>query len=700
MALDTSKTAHEIITSGRSTGQTVIDSDKKMKWALHNLVDTRLDDANEWNPVRLASVVRSGSDANGKKRYLLTENSEADSNHHVERLVSVVSGETYTVSAVVKSNGRYVAINTGGAFDSERWVFDLDTLGVTKQSGTSTTSTATATALTDGEVRIEFTATAVLTGSYTVQFRLWDGSAGNTTYDGDGTSGLYVSEAKVYQSTIGPRELIPNGTFGSGTADWLDNSSGTASFTVSSGVATLDRGDQSSISIYQSFPTVVGETYKLRVDKQSGFIIVRAGPAFNSIANYNGANDGTDVDTSFVATATETFITLINNQASVGTLNSASVLRTFDTMQRDKNGSNFIENETGAALYSFGVNYETGVGGMQVWEGRTNLIPNFEVNNANWNPSGGGVLTDQSLSVLGVFAGCLVESGGSVNHGAINVGVFNATSGVKYAASFVWSDSDSDSIRIRLFEASVDNSVATVTAAGVFTAELTSSGPVVLGSHLEIAPGIYRTTVIWTPNFTGNSLVAGGPNSATPGDGIILYAVQFEAGSSGSPLIPTYGTSQTRGADKLSTLLSSFGYNVNEGTVVADFISAGSDGADFPRVWQLSTSVDNTTRVALVTVNNYNLVVADNSVTQATLVMDSVVPFEPVSIAGAFKTDDFSASQDGGAVVTDTSGTLPSSFTQMIYGRAFIGDYLNGEIRNIAYYPKRLSDATLVEATS
>ena len=415
---------------------------------------------------------------------------------------------------------------------------------------------------------------------------------------------------------------------------------------------------------------------------------------------YSGAATGTLDASAGVArveiTASTTTLTITPTAAT-----EIAVYRSdLGGMQFDKYGSDYLPNTTGAALYSLGVNYETGVGGMQVWEGRTNLNTYFEVTAGEWIDAAGAVLTDQSQSVLGVFRGCKVESDGNVACAARCPDTFEVTSGSEYAVSFLWSDSDTGELRIRVDETGVGTSTATITAAGVFTQTANPKGTVVLSRHIEVLAGLYRTDIVWTPDFTGAASFAAGPNSAVAGESVIFYGAMAQLGSSGGPWIPTFGSTQTRGSDNLSTLLSSFGYNVNEGTVVADFITAGSDGADFPRVWQWSTSVDNTTRVALMAIDTYNSVVVDNSVVQSALEMDAIVPFEPVSVASAFKTDDFSASQDGGAVVTDTSGTLPSSFTQILYGMAFSSGILNGEIRKLAYYPKRLSDATLVEASS
>ena len=86
---------------------------------------------------------------------------------------------------------------------------------------------------------------------------------------------------------------------------------------------------------------------------------------------------------------------------------------------------------------------------------------------------------------------------------------------------------------------------------------------------------------------------------------------------------------------------------------------------------------------------------------QASLDAGTFTAGQTSKVAAAFKANDFAACIDGGTVATDTSGTIPT------VDRAFIGinalgtgDYLNGHIKTIRFYPSRLTDSELVALTT
>jgi hypothetical protein len=67
--------------------------------------------------------------------------------------------------------------------------------------------------------------------------------------------------------------------------------------------------------------------------------------------------------------------------------------------------------------------------------------------------------------------------------------------------------------------------------------------------------------------------------------------------------------------------------------------------------------------------------------------------------AGAYKVNDFAVSTNGGTVATDTLGTIPT-VDRLRLGERVAGNNLNGYLRRITYYPRRLSNAELVSITS
>jgi hypothetical protein len=70
-------------------------------------------------------------------------------------------------------------------------------------------------------------------------------------------------------------------------------------------------------------------------------------------------------------------------------------------------------------------------------------------------------------------------------------------------------------------------------------------------------------------------------------------------------------------------------------------------------------------------------------------------------VAIGIKLNNFAVSVDGGAVVTDTTGTVSNTLSQIDIGKLGGGtQYLNGHIKSIKYYPRRLTNTQLQELTT
>jgi hypothetical protein len=71
------------------------------------------------------------------------------------------------------------------------------------------------------------------------------------------------------------------------------------------------------------------------------------------------------------------------------------------------------------------------------------------------------------------------------------------------------------------------------------------------------------------------------------------------------------------------------------------------------------------------------------------------------NFASAYAANNFAASIGGGAVVSDTSGSVPTGLNKLSIGTsaAATAGYLNGHIRSIDYYPARLADFQLQALT-
>ena len=179
---------------------------------------------------------------------------------------------------------------------------------------------------------------------------------------------------------------------------------------------------------------------------------------------------------------------------------------------------------------------------------------------------------------------------------------------------------------------------------------------------------------------------------------------QLELGAFATSVIPTTTTALTRNADSASMTGTNFSswYNATEGTFFTESqILYSTGGTFFPGVLsanngtstnQILTYYINTNRQTLY-VRTGGTVVADIGPTASANIV--------FKFAGAYKENDFAATTNGAAVSTDTAGTLPPAADRLNIGsQAGLSQPLNGHIRRISYYPRRLSNTELQAITA
>jgi hypothetical protein len=139
-------------------------------------------------------------------------------------------------------------------------------------------------------------------------------------------------------------------------------------------------------------------------------------------------------------------------------------------------------------------------------------------------------------------------------------------------------------------------------------------------------------------------------------------------------------------------------YNASEGTVSVAFdVYAPSVNDGFGRVYQID---DGTLTNSIALLKNPDFVsvfyfrVRIAGVTQATLSTPAILANTPVKVATAYKLNDFAQSTNGESVTTDTSGTIPT-VTQMRIGSSAGAAAMNGHIRRITYFNRRLANSEL-----
>jgi hypothetical protein len=194
--------------------------------------------------------------------------------------------------------------------------------------------------------------------------------------------------------------------------------------------------------------------------------------------------------------------------------------------------------------------------------------------------------------------------------------------------------------------------------------------------------------------------------TASGTDGIFAWGAQLEAGAFPTSYIPTTTAAVTRSADSaVVTPISSF-YNQSEGTLFAEAREGGSD-LQYGAVSLDTDTSDN--RIDLrrnLDAGFLSMIVTTAGAAQMLESPVLAVAAQTYKLSGAYKANDCAVCVNGGAVATDTSVTLPTLTHLRIGGLAVTspatgnGFPLNGHIRKIAYWPKRLSNALLQSLTT
>ena len=193
-------------------------------------------------------------------------------------------------------------------------------------------------------------------------------------------------------------------------------------------------------------------------------------------------------------------------------------------------------------------------------------------------------------------------------------------------------------------------------------------------------------------------------NRSYLGDGVqssLIWGAQVEVGTFPTSYIPTTTASVVRSADVCSISASNFTgfWNQSAGTLVEAFEASPNTNTTYVsasngNIVQNSVHMDNDTGLM-------RAVYYSGSSLVATLDLGSVGTVGTVNtIATAYSVNDFAASRNGGTVVTDTSGAVPASLSQMNIGadersQTPTSFYSNRCIKSLRYYKKRLANAKL-----
>jgi len=188
---------------------------------------------------------------------------------------------------------------------------------------------------------------------------------------------------------------------------------------------------------------------------------------------------------------------------------------------------------------------------------------------------------------------------------------------------------------------------------------------------------------------------------AASGDSAIVFGAQVEAGSFPTSYIKTTGSTATRSADVASIPVADFGYNTAVGSIVAE-VGAHNTDSNLAAHYTISkTSIGSEWVASYSSGTVVAFRVREGGSAQGDIDISNDIRTSGAKTGFAFKEDDFAAVVNGGAVSTDTAGSMASGVEELkIAGFGSNPRQLCGHIKSIKFYPRRLTNAQLVNLTS
>lgn len=211
---------------------------------------------------------------------------------------------------------------------------------------------------------------------------------------------------------------------------------------------------------------------------------------------------------------------------------------------------------------------------------------------------------------------------------------------------------------------------------------------------------VVEVTRIYSATETGSLYIyPGGSNSTTIGASILATCAQVEAGSFATSYIKAEASQVTRAADFCTVDTLSPWFNALEGTFVIEGGGAGAAGGETSTRYAALSNGTNDER--LIMYGGSLISYSGNTAVGSTPTAGSFLA--SAKRAWAYKPNDAAFCNAGGPVTTADSFSLPVGLSTLAIGRNSPGGgstFVNGHIKSLSYYPKRLSNSELQALTA
>ena len=495
------------------------------------------------------------------------------------------------------------------------------------------------------------------------------------------TTGTYLD------SVVYGEELVTNGDFSNGTTGWTQSGSAQGTWAVTSGVLQCTGSTGFSNYLSTPFTCVVGKTYAFSVDviaigNADTYIGIGVTPSGRTMGNAYVHEDvvGT-YSATFTATQTTHYVVI---QTKAGTSDSVDNTSVKEVIGGQVSGTPLLRT---AAINEPRLEYDASGNplGLLIEEARTNLVNQSE-NLTTWlKASGGAVVANQTIAPDGTQTADEIV-------------------GVVYKAANIGSDTRSFSVYLKANAGTMAQVRIDVPASNRITVDLTDGSVISsTGSSLDsygvkdVGNGWYLCHIVVTGSINNYVIVSEANNASHT---VYAWGAQLEQGAFPTSYIPTSGSTVTRNSDLAPIPVERFAFNASEGTLFVHAVTAAGINATTGQcaVSMSSGSVTDCYRLRKnVSTGQIGMLkrVSDSNVMNINgKIVGETSTFKA---CGNYSSTNLNISIDGEDVITGSASSSTITISKVDVGTSPFGDAdcFNGHIKQIQYYPKRLSNTEL-----
>lgn len=336
--------------------------------------------------------------------------------------------------------------------------------------------------------------------------------------------------------------------------------------------------------------------------------------------------------------------------------------------------------------------------GLLVEEQRENILNQSVVTTSNWTGSTSNTTySNLSLNALGIFPGVEVTSTTGAAWHRRTTG-FNVpfVSGTQYAVTFYYREGTSGRARLQLRYNSQESYVQGPVDGSAWTVQQTLGTVTNVTTTLLDGQSTYKTSYIFTPNFTGVAdLGIGVGLEGSAGVTIIALGAQVEVGAFPTSYIPTTGLPTTRAADRATIDGENFSswYNQVEGTVFTSF-RRNTNGSTV-RVFNIDDGT-NTNRISGLASDVFYQTYVNPAAAGPTATFSETDTYK---VASGHQDNNMQVYVNGFYQQANTSITIPKNLNTFRIGNWHNNTFQGTTISQLIYYPRRLTNNQLQQLT-